>query len=369
MKNIWCLVITLCSFSGFSQQQKFNLLIGTYTDKCYSNGIYVYDFDVNSGHADYKANTDGIINPSFLTISTDRKIVYSVNENGSKSTISSFKFDPVLGDLNNLNQVNAEGEDPCHIINDDKNVLVANYSTGNLTVFKKKSDGSLSNVVQNIYHKGSSKNPERQSSPHAHLVQFSPDKKYVFATDLGTDFIYQYNYDPNSENQILTIKDSIGVRKGSGPRHLTFSPNGKNAYLINELSGSLIVYMYENDRLRKIEETQIIDDTFHGEVAAADIHISPDGKFLYATNRAVANDITVFEIIQHGKLLFKQFIKTGGISPRNFAIDPSGNFVLIANQNSNQIVIFKRDHKTGRLAKTNKVIDVCQPVCLIFSEI
>lgn len=369
MKNIWYVVVTLYAFSGFAQQQKYNLLIGTYTDKCDSNGIYIYEFDSNSGQVDYKSNADSVKNPSFLTISSDKKTIYSVNESGSKSTISSFKFDPILGDLSTLNQVNAQGEDPCYIINDDKNVIVANYSSGNITVLKKKSDGSLNNVIQNIQHKGSSKNKERQESSHPHMVQFSPDKKFVFATDLGTDFIYQYTYNPSSENQVLTIKDSVGVRKGSGPRHLTFSPNGKNAYLLNELSGTLIVYMYENDRLRKIEETQVIDDTFHGEVAAADIHISPDGKFLYATNRAVANDITVFEIIQHGKLLFKQFIKTGGISPRNFAIDPTGNFVLIANQQSNNIVIFKRDHKTGRLTKTNKIIEVCQPVCLVFSEI
>ncbi len=363
-------IFFICSFFQlFSQENKLNLLVGTYTDKCDSNGIYIYEFDTQTGDFSVKTNTDQIKNPSYLTISDDRKKIYSVNESGDQSSVTSFDFDPVTGNIKLINQVNSQGNDPCYIINDDQNVLVANYSGGNITVFKKQTDGSLTEAVQVIKHKGSSIDPERQTAPHVHMVRFSPDKKYVFATDLGTDFIYQYHYDSDAANEILKIKDSIAVKKGSGPRHLTFTPNGKFAYLLNEMTGSLIVYGFQNETLRKIEEAQIIDDTFHGEVSAADIHVSPDGKFLYATNRAKANDITIFEILSNGKLMFRNFMKTGGKSPRNFAIDPTGRFVLIANQNSNEIIIFRRDEKTGRLVNTRKKINICQPVCLVFSEI
>jgi 6-phosphogluconolactonase len=180
--------------------------------------------------------------------------------------------------------------------------------------------------------------------------------------------VYLYQYNPEEQSNILQIKDSIGVRRGSGPRHLTFSPNGKFVYLLQELEGIITVFSYENGTLRKMEESPIVDEDFKGEISAADIHISPDGKFLYASNRGTANDITYFEIQNDGRLNYKGSTSSLGKGPRNFVIDPTGNFLLVAHQYSNTVVIFKRDQLTGKLTDTGKSIALCSPVCLVFTE-
>ncbi|MDR6967358.1 6-phosphogluconolactonase [Flavobacterium arsenatis] len=366
-KFSFIVIILLMSKSIFAQQKNFNLIVGTYTKSCESKGIYVYDFNTETADFKLKSSTEKVINPSFLAVSEDNKFVYSVNENGNDSKVSAFGFNPTKGTLTPINTQNAGGADPCYILNDTKNVITANYSGGNISVFKKNPKGGLTEAKQIIQHKGKSRNPQRQEAPHVHMVQFTPDKKYVLANDLGTDKIYIYNYNPDSETNILEIKDSIGVKRGSGPRHLTFSPNGKFAYLLQELDGTITVFAYQNGQLLKLEEAQIVEDDFKGEIGSADIHISPDGKFLYATNRGDANDITTFEIQPNGKLNFKYFIKTGGKGPRNFAIDPSGNFLLVAHQYTNDIIIFKRDIKNGKLTNIGKKIELCSPVCLVFT--
>ena len=360
------LLFTFISAAANAQQIGINLIVGTYTNSCESDGIYVYDFSLENGDHELRSSTENVINPSFVALSEDQKFLYGVNENGKESTVSSFSFDKKKGTLKPLNTQSSEGADPCYILNDSKNVITANYSGGSISVFKKNKNGSLTAAKQVVQHKGSSRNPKRQEGPHVHMVQFTPGKKYVLANDLGTDKIYMYQYNPDSENNILVIKDSVGVKRGSGPRHLTFSPNGRFAYLLQELDGTITVFSYDNEKLQKLEEAQIIDDDFQGATSAADIHISPDGKFLYATNRGDANDITIFAIHPNGKLQYKEFLKTEGKGPRNFAIDPTGNFLLVAHQYSNNIVIFQRDQKTGKLTDTQKRIKVCSPVCLVF---
>lgn len=366
-KFSFIVIILLMSKSIFAQQKNFNLIVGTYTKSCESKGIYVYDFNTETADSKLKASTEKVVNPSFLAVSEDNKFVYSVIENGSDSKVSTFGFNPKKGTLTPVNTQKAGGADPCYILNDTKNVITANYSGGNISVFKKNEKGGLTEAKQIIQHKGKSRNPQRQEAPHVHMVQFTPDKKYVLANDLGTDKIYMYKYNPDSETNILEIKDSIGVKRGSGPRHLTFSPNGKYAYLLQELDGTITVFAYQNEHLLKLEEAQIVDNDYKGETSAADIHISPDGKFLYATNRGDANDITTFEIQPNGKLNFKFFMKTGGEGPRNFAIDPSGNFLLVAHQYTSDIIIFQRDIKTGKLTDIGKKIELCSPVCLVFT--
>lgn len=346
------------------QAQHRNLLIGTYTHSCESNGIYVYDFDSKTGKTVLRSTSEKLINPSYLTLSSDNRLVYSVNEAGAQSRISAMDFDGK--NLKLINQQSSEGADPCYIINDAQNVIAANYSGGNISVFKKRGDGGISQAVQIIQHYGKGKNPQRQEKPHVHMVQFSPDKKFVLSNDLGTDQIYVYQYHPESATKILEIKDSVSVKSGSGPRHLTFSPNGKFAYLLQELDATLTVFSYGNGELKKIQETQITAPDFKGETSAADIHISPDGKFLYATNRGTANEISCFKIAKNGLLDFVESVPTLGKGPRNFTIDPSGNFVLVGHQYTNQVVIFKRDQKTGKLTDTAQRIDLCSPVCLVF---
>jgi 6-phosphogluconolactonase len=367
-KSAFLILFILLYSNSFSQAKPFQLLVGTYTKNCNSNGIYVYDFNSENGELKLKSSSEKIVNPSFLSISEDNKTVYAVSENGDKSKINAFAYDEKKGNLKFLNSKKAAGNDPCFVINDEKNVIIANYSGGNIAVFGKKVNGALTNLKQVVPHFGKSTNLNRQEKPHVHQVQFSPDKSLVFANDLGTDKIYIYKYNSKDKTKLLTLNDSIAVKNGSGPRHLTFSKNGQFVYLLQELDAMISVYRFENQTLQKIEEYIIYRDDFLGEISAADVHISPDGKFLYASNRGTVNEITCFEILKNGKLRFIDNTSTLGKTPRNFAIDPSGNFLLVSNQNSNNIVVFKRDKFTGKLTNTNQSINLCAPVCLIFKQ-
>jgi 6-phosphogluconolactonase len=180
--------------------------------------------------------------------------------------------------------------------------------------------------------------------------------------------MYIYKYNATSETKVLDSKDSISVKPGSGPRHLTFSPNGKIVYLLQELDGTLSIYKNEKGALTKLDETTVVASDFKGDISAADIHISPDGRFLYATNRGTANDISCFEIQKDGRLLFKERTSTLGKGPRNFTIDPTGNFLLVGHQYTNNIVIFKINKQTGSLTDSGKSINMCSPVCLLFTK-
>ncbi|KAB1158216.1 lactonase family protein [Flavobacterium luteum] len=367
MKIFYLILLTVFLVSKMTAQDKnINLIIGTYTNSCESKGIYVYDFNTKTADLKLKSTSENAINPSYLTVSNDAKFIYTVNENGGKSMVSVYSFDSEFGLLQLLNQHDSEGADPCYIINDSKNVTVANYSGGSISVFGKGSDGGISQVKQVIQHKGKSINAQRQESAHVHMVQFTPDKKFVLANDLGTDKIYIYKYNQNSKNKILEIKDSVAVKAGSGPRHLTFSNDGKFVYLLQELNGGLTVFSYKKGMLKMIQEASVVVPDFKGQIGAADIHVSPNGKFLYATNRGSANTISCFKIQKNGQLKLAETIPTEGIGPRNFVIDPTGKFLLVANQYSNNVVIFSINATTGKLFNTGKKIDLCAPVCLVF---
>ena len=362
------IVMTLILATAQAQKTNFNLLVGTYTNKCDSKGIYVYSFDAKTADFKLKEATNSVVNPSYLTVSKENNFVYSVNESGKESTISAFAYAPQAGSLKFINKESSQGADPCYIINDSKNVIVANYSGGNIAVFGKNKDGSLSPSKQVVTHKGSSINARRQDKPHAHIVHFSPDNKFVLSNDLGTDKIYVYKYNSKSRDNILVASDSVAVKSGSGPRHLTFSENGKFVYLLQELDGGLTVFAYAKGKLTKIQETSILDPDFKGAVGAADIHITPDGLFLYATNRGEGNSITTFKILKNGLVERKGITSTLGKGPRNFVIDPTGNYLLVGHQYSNEVVIFKRDMISGDLTDTGKRIELCAPVCLVFTK-
>lgn len=370
MKNIYAVLLSVFALSILqAQANKFNLIVGTYTKSCESKGIYVYEFDSNTGDFSLKNNTENIINPSYLTVSNDNKFVYSVSENDKKSSVSAFGFNSKSGKLDFMNYQNPNGLNPCYIINDGKNVITANYSSGNISVLGINSDGSIGEVKQVVKHTGKSINANRQEAPHAHMVYFSPDKKYVLANDLGTDKVYVYQYNPNSTTEVLKLKNSIDLKPGSGPRHLIFSKDGKQVYVLQELDGVISSFSFTDGVLEKLNELSIVAPDFKGDIGAADIHISPDGKFLYATNRGTANDISVFKILKNGKLELVQRTSTLGKGPRNFAIDPTGNFLLVGHQYTNEIVIFKRDKTTGMLTETGKKVALCSPVCLVFTKI
>ena len=369
MKHFFTFLLAFCLLqTAFSQDNKTKLLIGTYTNTCKSDGIYIYDFNTETADFKLKSSSKSIVNPSFLALSSDKKTVYSVNENGDASSVSAFDYTSKTSSLKFKNALPSEGNDPCHIITDDKNVMIANYSGGNIAVFGKNPDGSLSKLKQTIKHYGNSSNQQRQEKPHVHQLYFSPDKKYVLATDLGTDFIHIYKYDQNRDDKPLELYKVKKVKVGSGPRHLTFSNDGRFVYLVQELTGLVSAFSYQDGDLNLLQETSLLEKKFVGETSAADIHISPDGIFLYATNRGTANTISCFKIKEDGTLKLVQTISTLGKGPRNFAIDPSGNFVLVAHQYSNEVVVFRRNKTKGTLTDTNQRIKVCSPVCLVFEN-
>lgn len=369
MKKINTLLLLLFVFTAVqAQQNKWNLVIGTYTKSCESKGIYVYEFDANTAEFRFKNATEKPIdNPSFITVSADNSFVYSANENGADSYVSAFRYNASTGKLDFINKEKTNSAGPCFIINDEKNVITANYSGGSVSVFGKNNDGSLTPLKQLVQHYGKGPNAKRQEKAHAHMVQFSPEHQFVLATDLGTDKVYSYQYSP-SATKPLKLKDSISLKAGSGPRHFTFSKNGKKAYLLQELDGTVSVLDYKKGKLTLVQETTVLADGYKENFTAADIHISPDEKYLYATNRKLANDISCFKILKNGKLEFVQRISTLGDGPRNFAMDPTGNFLLVAHQYTNDIVIFKRDKTTGKLTDTGKKIQLCSPVCLAFTK-
>jgi 6-phosphogluconolactonase len=352
-----------------AQKDKFNLIVGTYTNSCESKGIYVYEFDTNSGDFSFKSASEQLANPSYLSLSSANDIVYAVSENDQKqSGVIALKYNQEDGKLIILNKSDGKASGSCYIINDDKNVLTANYGSGSISVFGKNTDGSLTEVKQVVQHTGKGINLKRQDKPHVHMVYFSPDKKYVLANDLGTDIVSVYKYNSDSEKEILKFNSSVSVSPGGGPRHLIFSKDGKYVYVLQELVGSLITFRYKNGKLEKVSEASILPKEYKGKIQTADLHISPDGKFLYATNRGEMGEITLFKIGKKGKLEFVEQMITLGKGPRNFAIDPTGNFLLVAHQYSNTIIIFKRDKKSGNLTATGKKIELCSPVCMVFGN-
>lgn len=355
-----------------AQHTPIHLLVGTYTNTGKSEGIYVYSFDPLSGSLTLK-NKASAENPSFLAISANKKFVYAVNElNKGEGRVSAFGYDRDTGRLTFLNTQTTGGDDPCHVIVDKsgKHVIASNYSGGNFTVFETDNQGHLTEKKQLIHHEGSGPNKDRQEKPHVHSAFFSPDEQHVLVQDLGIDRIQVYDYRVHDDQPIsLSNIQDVSTTPGGGPRHITFSKNGKYVYLIQEMGASVSVYAYNNGLLKPIQEISILSKNFKGDVGAADIHLSPDGNFLYATNRGEANDIAIYAVnTSTGKLSHVTNQSTGGKGPRNFTIAPNGKFLLVANQYTNNVVVFERDINTGLLKNNGTSIEVGAPVCLVFDE-
>lgn len=348
------LTVFLLGCKAVQNNSKTLLFVGGFTDKKPGEGIHVYEFNAETAEAKLTFTLDNITNTSFLKISEDGNYLYSVVESQMKNNgkIAAFKVDVLNAKLELLSIKDCGGLNPAHLEIDKtgKYLVNSNYSDGSLSLFKIKKDGSLSDIKQVLQFKDSSVNKSRQEASHIHSSNFSPDNKHLYAHDLGADKIRNFTFDINNDS--LINQQEIKTKLGSGPRHFTFHPNGKFGYGINELSGSIDAYLNKNGSLLFIEDYQTYQQK-QEIYRAADIHISKDGKFLYASNRGPEEDsIVVFSINNsNGKLKLIEHVATGGNHPRNFAISPDGNFLLVANQFSNNITIFKRDAKTGRLTK------------------
>jgi 6-phosphogluconolactonase len=376
MKKLF--LVLVCAFSIVNlnaQNPIYYLFIGTYTDGGTNDGIHVYRFNPNKGEATFVSKTSGVQNPSWLCVSKDGKFVYAVNENGGDKPgeVSAFAFDKKNGQLTLLNKQPTDGFAPCHIVIDasGKNVITANYAGGNITVFKTNEDGSLQPYTQLVGHEGYGVNVQRQEMPHPHEVVFSPDGKYIFSPDLGTDRLYQYNFNGSDPKNVLTAANDPGyvtVDDGFGPRHMTFSPDGKTAYLLNELAGNIIVFDYSDGKFtpkQTIASTTAGDKNDHG---SAEIAIAPNGKFLYTSNRGAANDVALYKVQTDGSLLEngKQAVAA---NPRGMMVDPTGRFLLVASQNANTVQIFVINKNYGLLQDAGKIDGVTKPVCLVMTPV
>ena len=348
--------------------QELTMLVGTYTSGD-SKGIYSFRFNEENGTATPLSEIE-VGNPSYLVPSPDGRFVYAVSEfNDERAAVNAFAFDKEKGTFKLLNTQKTGGEDPCYLITNGKQVVTANYSGGSISVFPIQKDGSLLPTSAIMKFEGVGTDKERQERPHLHCVQITPDGHYLFADDLGTDQIYKYaiNANADAENKEVFLKEGIPasfkIRLGSGPRHLTFAPDGNYAYLINELSGDVITFRYKDGGLEEIQT--IVADTV-GAKGSADIHISPDGKFLYASNRLKADGVAIFSINPENGMLTKVGYQLTGIHPRNFIITPNGKFLLVACRDSNIIQVYERNAETGLLTDIHKDIKVDKPVCVKF---
>lgn len=361
---------TNMSAETISDETSLYLLVGTYTTG-ESEGIYVYQFDTVSGFSKYKSVVK-VTNPSYLTINKEGTHVYSVSETGdAKAAANAFVFDKKDGTLKLLNSQLTGGADPCYIELDKtgKHVVTANYSGGSITAFNINGDGTLTTAAQLIRFTGKGADAERQKAPHLHCVRYSPDGKFLFADDLGTDKIHKFTINEGDEGNYLKVGTpaAFDVAPGSGPRHLDFHPNGKYAYLINELSGAVIAFNYDANAGNLTQIQTIQADTL-GAKGSADIHVSPDGKFLYASNRLKGDGIAIFSINQADGKLTKVGYQETGVHPRNFVITPNGKFLLVASRDNDVIQIFLIDRVTGLLENTYKDIELDMPVCLKFTS-
>lgn len=351
----------------------FDLLIGTYTGGgSTSEGIYVYTFDSETGRLSYKNKTTDIDNPSFLTISPDHQSVYAISESGSdpEGKVYAYGYDAKTGKLTFKNKASAGGKGPCYVSVDQSGhyVFTANYGSGSLAAVPVMPDGSLSSAVQEIYNKGNQVDGKEGPS-RMHAAVIAPDNEYLIAPNLGIDKIGIYRFDAEVASHPLTAADPefISLPLKTGPRHFTFHPNGKYGYLIGELDGTITAFDYDAGTLTQTQSISMIPEGFEGIFGAADVHISPDGKFLYGSNRIGLNELVIFSIDQKsGGLTYVGREPSKGKIPRNFAIDPTGNFLLVANQDTDNIHVFKRDKETGLLTPTDQSLAVGRPVCLAF---
>lgn len=346
--------------------------IGTYTEGG-SGGIHAFRFDTSSGVLAAIGQAAVLPNPSYLAVSAGGRFLYSVLETTTfegrhGGAVGSFAVEVKTGALTALNVQPTEGGDPCHISIDRENrfLFASNYGEGTVSAFPLNADGTIAPVSSILRHTGSGPVAGRQESPHAHFAALSPDGKYLCAVDLGVDSVFLYPSSPDAfvaSAGRLTVK----LKPGAGPRHIAFHPSGRYAYVVTELSNEVVAFAYSPEYgLRELQYVPALPPGYAGESWCAAIHVSPDGKTLYASNRE-HDSIAVFAIDEmSGRLDPVQYAAAGGRWPRDFAVDPTGRYLLAANQKSDNLVVFKIDEKDGRLEETGITAGVPMPTCVKF---
>lgn len=345
------------------------LIIGSYSSAD-DEGIKVYTFDETNAEATYVSGLKGIENPSFVYPSADGTRVYAVGENfeAAKGTANALAFDAAKGMLTLLNTQPTNGDAPCNIIvnPEGKYVYTSNYNGGSITEFPLDAEGKLGEG-RVIAFSGSSVDSVRQTQPHLHAVNFTPDGRFLLANDLGTDKVHVF---PAAAPLDSAKGFDVTMKAGMGPRHLCFRPGGKHAYLLGEISGDVVTIAYDAQAKTAAEAFapgQTLRADSLGAEGSADIHISPDGKFLYTSHRLKGDGVSIMRVNPDGTLTKVGYQPTG-IHPRNFILSPDGKWLLVACRDDNVVQIFARDAETGLLTDTGKKIEMSKPVCLQWIE-
>jgi 6-phosphogluconolactonase len=351
------------------------LYVGTYTEGGRREGIYLLRMDRHSGKLQQVGSVDAGANPSFLAIHPNGRVLYTVNEleqyNGKPTgAVTAFAIASDTGALTRRNEQLSEGGAPCFVSVDRRGrvVLVANYVGGSVALLPIRAYGALAPPTQVVQHKGSGPNAERQSAPHAHSIVPDPSNRFALAADLGADRVFVYRLDLEGKSLHHVEGGDAVMRSGAGPRHIAFHPKLPLVFVANELDSTVATLRFDAERgvLSPLATQSTLPAGWTGTNYPADIHVASSGRTLYVSNRG-HNSIAVFSVADStGALALEQVISTDGDWPRNFTLDPTDRWLLVANQRSDSIVVFERDQKTGRLTPTPQRIAVPRPVCLRF---
>ena len=348
------------------------LYVGTYTEGTRSDGIYLVRMDRRSGQLRRVGSADAGASPSFLAIHPNGRVLYAVNElekykGRATGAVSAFTIARDTGTLTRLNEQPSEGGAPCYVSVDRSGsvVLVANYAGGSVALLSIQPDGALAPAAQVVQHTGQGPNAERQEAPHAHCILADPSNRFVLAADLGADRVFVYRLD----GKLVHVEGGDAVmRPGAGPRHIAFHPTLPLVFVANELDSTVATLRFDAERgaLSPLDTFSTVPAGWTGTNYPADIHVAASGRVLYVSNRG-HNSIAVFSVAEStGALVLDQTVSTEGDWPRNFNLDPTGRWLLAANQRSDSVVVFRRDPDNGRLTPTRQRIAIPSPVCLRF---
>ncbi|MDQ1166851.1 lactonase family protein [Flavobacterium sp. SORGH_AS_0622] len=354
--------------------QNTYVFLGSYNRDKSAETIQVYQLDTLSGKLVKFTSVKNVVNPSYLTVSSNGKFVYACTDTKTPNagSISSFEFNPAAKSLTFLNSQRSGGENPVYVAvhKSGKWIANANYTEGSVSVFPILENGKIDSIAQNFQYMEGSTHKERQTRSHVHSSVFSPQFDYLFLPDLGADKIRCYAFDENQKKPLMETKNPFTKTDlEAGPRHFTFHPNQKFGYCIEEMAGQISVYKYNDGVLNKIQRIATHPDKIKEGFESSDIHISPDGKFLYATNRGNENNIAIFSIDENGLLKNIGYQPTLGKHPRIFAIDESGKFLVASNVLTGNVIVFRRDPKTGLLKKVGKEIKMENVSCVQIKRI
>jgi 6-phosphogluconolactonase len=377
-RRAFCASVASALPLAFGQQRRSGgeslVYFGTYT-RYKSKGIYVSRFTAADGRLSPPELAAETIHPSFLAFHPKGQFLYAVGETNTfqdqkTGFVAAFSIDRATGKLQALNQLSSRGGSPCHLAVDrtGKNLLVANYGTGSVACFPLKADGSMSESSAFIQHAGAGPDRSRQVGPHAHQVVLSADNRFAFVPDLGMDSIMIYRFDPAKGTLTPHGPPSVKLAPGLGPRHMAFHPKGRFAYLICELGNSVVAFSYDAAKgaFKELQMETTLPKDFRGSNSTAEIEVHPSGRFLYGSNRGHNSIARYFLDASRGTMTYVENVPTQGRTPRSFAIDPSGNFLIAAHEASDNAVVFKINRETGSLKPTGQTVEVGAPVSLRF---